>query len=207
MKVIDNSILSTSIPTVIITPEAYEKILQLIFATNLEVAWHGIVNRDASNNTYTITDILVYPQESQSINVESNDELYPLWLMELTNKQINTMRMQGHSHVNMPVNPSGTDRDYYLNMIKTVEDYYIFMIINKSEDLYLELYDVEQNIIYENNDIDLIIPDSWAKQEIAKNIIVVQPRKIRSKFNPIDVDQRFDNYYEPQRSKRKLVSK
>lgn len=132
-------------PMIRITSSAFTKLRYLVNEHNHEVAWHGIVDRDTENSTYTITDILIYPQDTTGATVESIDGEYEQWLMEVPEEDFNNMRMQGHSHVNMSVGPSGTDEQYYIDLLSQVRDYYIVMITNKKGANHIRLYDKINN--------------------------------------------------------------
>lgn len=156
-KILDEVIPNIEDPTIYITPTAYIKMRTLIEETDVEIAWHGVVHRQG--RIFIITDILVYPQKITSVTVESDDDLYPQWCMELEDDVLNNMRFQGHSHVNMGVTPSGVDEDYYTRLLTQVHDYYIIMVMNKSEKYTLRLYDVENNILYSDLDLNIYLPD------------------------------------------------
>lgn len=143
-------------PKIMILPGVYLKMMHLVLKSDKEIAWHGIVEHHPALNTYLISDILVYPQIIAHTTVDSDETEYPKWIMK-NHKILNTIRMQGHSHVNMNVSPSGTDTSYYNELVAQVEDYYIFMIINKKQDLYVRFYDRPNNIMYEG--LPIVIKD------------------------------------------------
>jgi len=135
-------------PIVKFTYNAYNKILDLINATNLEIAWLGVVT-EIEPGEYLVIDILVYPQIVDATNVESDDDKYPQWLMDVPNNTFNKLRLQGHSHVDMHVSPSANDKQNVRDFITQIQvnDYYIFMIINKDEDIHMTIVDKRQNVI------------------------------------------------------------
>ena len=102
---------------------------------------------------FTITDILPYPQKVAHAEVESDDKLYGPWLTELPDEAVNHLRFQMHSHVNMSVRPSGTDHKFYDELLQVVPDFYIFMIVNKSGDMFINLYDIVNNLLYDEDDV------------------------------------------------------
>jgi hypothetical protein len=87
------------------SPVAYAKTLALVNMFSDEVAWHGSVTRTGKNE-FIIEDIFVYPQEVTGSTVSTDQEGYSKWLYEFDDDTFNTIRMQGHSHVNMGVSPS-----------------------------------------------------------------------------------------------------
>ena len=141
---------------IVFTDTAYTKIKQLINNIDKEVAWHNTVEK-MGENKYVITNTLVYPQVIQSAHVEADYEKYADWLFNLPDSKFNKLRAQGHSHVNMRVQPSGTDLKNQQEIMTQVKDYYIFMILNKDEDLYIKFIDIENNIVYEKEDLEIVI--------------------------------------------------
>lgn len=150
---------------VFFTPDAWRKMQALISDFDKEVAWHGIAHRgeDASKDEYYITDILVYPQEVTGATVNTDQEKYEMWLMSHDDDVFNNIRMQGHSHVNMGVTPSGVDTSLYDRIIEQLDNemFYIFMIWNKKKDKTVRIYDIKKNILFDTTDVTVeTLPDS-----------------------------------------------
>ena len=143
-------------PTIKFSEKARLIIKELVQQCEKEIAWNGLVNYDAETNTYEVYDILIFPQIVTGTSVDVDETKYALWLSTLSTEQLNHMRFHGHSHVNMGVSPSGIDTGYQKEMLQMqITDYYIFMIFNKREDMYACIYDVTNNVAYENKDIDI----------------------------------------------------
>lgn len=168
----------------IILQTAWEKMIALIDECDKEIAWHGIVTK--TNNTYTISDILIFPQTVTGCTVTSDDTEYSLWLANQPDNVFNNLRFHGHSHVNMGVTPSGVDTTYQDDILKNLQDFYIFAIFNKKGDHWCAIYDVKDNIAYSNTDIELITPNTgdtaWAKEAI-KNFVKFPETKVTQKRN------------------------
>lgn len=156
----------------IILPTAWEKMIALIDECDKEIAWHGLVTK--TDNTYTITDILIFPQTVTGCTVTSDETEYSLWLANQPDNVFNSMRFHGHSHVNMATSPSGVDTSYQEDILQNLKDFYIFGIFNKKGDHWCAIYDVESNIAYSNADIELITPNTgntaWAKEAIKSSV-------------------------------------
>ena len=145
---------STVKPVIKFTKKAMLIIQELVQQCEKEIAWNGLVEYDAETNTYTVYDILIFPQIVTGTSVNVDETKYAMWLAGLTNEQLRDMRFHGHSHVNMGVSPSGIDTGYQKEMLDMqIKDFYIFMIFNKRHDMYACIYDVEQNAFYEKDDI------------------------------------------------------
>ena len=142
--------------TVYIMPEAYKKILALVTEFSDEVGWHGTVSRSADDE-FIIENIFVYPQEVTGSTVNTDQTEYTQWLYELDDETFNKIRMQGHSHVNMGVSPSGVDDKHRQQILDQLEKnmFYIFMIWNKSLTVHTLVYDMARNVLYEDEDVDV----------------------------------------------------
>jgi len=139
-----------------IAPKAYKKTLALVTEFSDEVAWHGTVTRSGENE-FVIEDIIVYPQEVTGSTVNTDQEAYTKWLYAMDDKTFNKLRMQGHSHVNMSVSPSGVDDRHRQQILEQLDGgmFYVFMIWNKSLSVHTLIYDMEKNILYEDKDVDV----------------------------------------------------
>lgn len=144
--------------TIYFTTLAWAKMCHLIMGFDSEVGWHGIARKVGNVGcNYIIDDILVYPQDVSGVTVEMNDD-YDLWSSKLSNEEFNNLRMQGHSHVNMGVTPSGTDtkgNKEILSAMADTDSFYIFMIWNKKLERNIKIYDMAENVLFENSDIDV----------------------------------------------------
>lgn len=142
------------------TPDAYAKQIALIMDSDKEVAWHGVVRRkDDAPGEYVISDILVYPQTVTGATVNTDQVEYNTWMMNLDDDTFNDLKMQGHSHVNMPTNPSGTDEEHQAKIVEQLEDdmFYIFMIWNKQFKYTARIYDMRLNTMFEPNEVDVMM--------------------------------------------------
>lgn len=150
---------------VVFTPKAWLKTIELVSEFSSEVAWHYLVRRDeADRRKFILYDVLVYPQTVTSATVDMDEQSYLIWQTGLDDEVFNHIRGQGHSHVNMGVSPSGTDTDHQEKIVSqlTVDSenpFYVFIIINKSHKIHFDVYDVENNIVYEDGDISYYIYD------------------------------------------------
>jgi hypothetical protein len=143
------------------TPLAWQKMSALVREFDKEVAWHGIAFRsdDPEKDEYTVSDILVYPQEVTGATVTTDQAKYQTWLMSHDDEVFNNIRMQGHSHVNMAVSPSGVDTALYDRILDQLDDtmFYIFLIWNKRGERTVKIYDLLKNVLFETADVDIAI--------------------------------------------------
>lgn len=155
--------------------QAYYKMFALVEACSKEIAWDGVVYRDKEfPHIFYVTDIIVYPQMVSGATVDTDDIPYMEWLNGLDDETFNHRRFNGHSHVNMGTTPSGTDTTYREQSILNIKDFFIFGIFNKKQEFNFQIYDVENNIIYDNQDVIFYTPEpdysDWAKQAMKDNV-------------------------------------
>lgn len=195
-----------------ITTEAYLKILLYVRDTATEIAWHGTVNREG--NRFLIKDVMLYPQTLSAATVTTDQEKYNEWLINIDDETHNKLRFQGHSHVNFSPTPSGTDLTYYNDILQVLpkDDYYIFMIINKSGAMTLLIYDLAANIIYENEDIEFTVLNStndidlehhinYEKEKYCTKPVYTPTQQLGStiwtnSLNSYDYDYDYENVYD-----------
>ena len=202
-------------PTVFLTASAYVKMTYLIHTSNKELAWHGTVTK--IENNYLIEDIFVYPQTVTSATVDSDDDKYPIWCMNLSDEVINKLRFQGHSHVSMSASPSGRDTTNwkdFLNILKE-DEFYIFCIGNKKGDYYWTIYDNAINVMFENKDITWAVIDDqgnnivdWTKEQIETNIVESKPATVLgTSYKQTDLFQASKTNTESDKSKYNTVER
>ena len=201
-----------------LTTKAYIKMKMLVANTSEECAWKGYVTHP-TKNLYLIKDIYVYPQKYRGLHVESDDEKYPMWCAKLAHENpdvYNHLRFQGHSHVNASVSPSSTDLNYYKETISEIEenDFYIFMILNKSGDMWINVFDKKKNIRYEKTDIEVYIYEKdtnfnvWTEEQIKENLKEIKYSNGYGNGYPISLNgMSLADAYEHSRDKNKKSKK
>lgn len=150
---------------VIFTPKAFLKMTSLVAEWTSEIAWHFLAKRDPDDPVgFILYDVIVYPQKVTGATVEMDEAEYNKWQLGFSDEEFNHIRGQGHSHVNMSVGPSTTDIDHQEKIVCQLNEssenpFYIFVIINKRHEIHFDVYDVENNIVYENNDVTYYVYD------------------------------------------------
>jgi hypothetical protein len=131
--------------------------LTLLAKFNTEVAWHVLMYRGTEPNTFYVYDVLVYPQKVTGSTVNTNDEDYTQFMVDLTDQQAEDLRGQCHSHVNMGVTPSGVDLTHQEKLLKMLncQGFYMFQIWNKSLAVNTYIFDYDNNIKYDPEDVDV----------------------------------------------------
>lgn len=145
-----------------ISAEAFLKIQTLVAGYEHEVGWYGTVEK-ITKDTYRIMDILVYPQYASAAYIDDRDTTeMPIWFQSLSDEEYNHKRFHGHSHVNMAVYPSGTDKETYeqfktQNSNATINRFTIELIINKRFEMHWKFHDAETGKEYDNEEINVEI--------------------------------------------------
>lgn len=164
--------------TLTFTAEAYDKMATLIMSFDSEVAWHGVGHRTEGAN-FVITDILVYPQTVTGTTVEMDEEEYVKWLMS-GDERLDHIIMQGHSHVNMGVTPSAVDLKHQDDILSQLSPdmFYIFVIWNKRGNNTIKIYDLANNTLYDDDDVEYVVMDEEKSvYKFAENAKEVVKRK------------------------------
>lgn len=179
-------------PTIYITPNAYLKMRKLVDATSSEIGWYGTVTEyPGLERVYLIDDIIVYPQTVTGATCEQDESKMFEFEMSLTTEQVNKKRFHGHSHVNMGITPSGVDEAFYQDLLTQVTDYFIITITNKRNEYTVRFYDIQNNILYSNLPILLLLEDGsdlnlWYAEAIKnlqdKRIELSKPTESKFKF-------------------------
>lgn len=212
-----------------ITASAYLKMMLYVRDTETEIAWHGTAVRTTENTTqltadFLINDVFLYPQIVRAATVDTDQEKYNQWITELDDETFNNMRFQGHSHVSMGVSPSGVDTAYYDSILNTLkveqpDSFYIFTIMNKRGEMYLIIYDLAKNIVYNKEDIelhifqgneDIIQQISRQKEHYCEKPIITTPIYARAntvKTTPVFDPEDPDNYYDQEAKYDYLLNK
>lgn len=135
-----------------VTSKAYNKMISLVVNFGTEIGWHGLARR-VGKYSYEIYDVVVYPQEVTGMTIIPDEGEYGFWAMSQPEDVFRNLRMQGHSHVDMACHPSPTDREFYAKLLKGLPDdsFYIFMILNKRGDSWVQIYDNASHTTFQND--------------------------------------------------------
>lgn len=144
-----------NVPYVAISRDALNKMYLYTKECTDEIGWLGTVEYLRDDNCYYITDTYLFEQQVHSTTTEITPEGLAKFgeqlLMQPDGVEIwNSIRMWGHSHVNMAVNPSGQDDSQMLQFGKNGNDYFIRLICNKKGELRVDVYDYDNNIAYKD---------------------------------------------------------
>ena len=142
------------------TPQAYLRCLEMVKSYSSEIGWYGLI-RKLDDRTYQVYDIIVCNQRVSGGRVVTDDDDMIEFYEKLTDEQAEFLHFQAHSHVNMSTSPSSVDLENQASTVKNMggTGFYLFQIWNKSLDINSFLYDLDNNVFYDKNDIEVIVDD------------------------------------------------
>ena len=167
-------------PVVTIDTDALNNIKYMALANDAEAACHLLAER--TDDGYIVYgDAYIPPQIVTGVTVDTDPMDYAMWCASLPDEVVENMRCHAHSHVNMQVFSSGTDDEYQLDQIKQVQDFYIFIITNKRNELYVRVYDMEQGIMYDNDDLEIVTESYTVPADVAERwqLAVRKPQPVQ----------------------------
>ena len=142
------------------TPQAYLRCLEMVKSYSSEIGWYGLI-RKLEDRVYQVYDIIVCNQRVSGGRVITDDDDMVEFYEKLTDEQAEFLHFQAHSHVNMSTSPSSVDLDNQASTVKNMggKGFYLFQIWNKSLDINSFLYDLDNNVFYDRNDIEVVVED------------------------------------------------
>lgn len=160
-------------PRIFTTVKAMHKMRYYIDKTEDEIGWLGYVKKVTANQ-YLIEDVFLLKQKVHAATTEIDPEALATMATELIKQgaegiaKYNTIRMWGHSHVNMSTSASGQD-DKQMEEFAT-SDYYIRLIGNKKGEWNVCLYDYVNNVLWSNMQLELWYEVDITNEELDKEI-------------------------------------
>lgn len=150
------------IPVIEMPIEVFQKMSALVRNSNEEIGWLALCKKEA--NIYNIYEVTICDQEVSETTVELDEKGIQKIAEELISAnredEMNNVRCWGHSHVDMPVSPSGQDDKTFEEYYKQCGDYFIRLIMNRKGEYYIDLADYEEGVIYKNLKLTFIYPEN-----------------------------------------------
>ena len=142
---------------VIFTPTAYLKSILLVRDLPGEVGWQGTIGK-LDDKSYIVEDVFVYPQVVNGARTRDMTQTNE-WYEDMANKGLlHRLRFQAHSHVNMGTHASDVDLKNQKQVVMNIQKgFYLFQIWNKQGSIDSYLYDLENGVMYDSEDIDVDI--------------------------------------------------
>lgn len=164
---------SLGTPSVYIQPEALAKMWHIVDLCNKEVGWLGTVVRD--NMSFLVTDVFLLEQEASMATNELDPESIAKLAGELMAKEensldlINSLKLWGHSHVNMDVGPSGQDDTQMEEFNKNGSEWFLRAIANKKGKIRFDLFLFNRDLVIKDIPWSLHLPISASIKEQVKS--------------------------------------
>ena len=140
---------TTIIPHVHISATALDKMQVYVNEMADEIGWLGTTRREG-NDIY-IEDVFLFRQQVHGTTTEITPEGLEEFGMEILQRPDgmdlwNSMKMWGHSHVNMSVTPSGQDNTQMADFERIGHDYFVRLIANKKGDMRIDVYEYDKGL-------------------------------------------------------------
>ena len=137
-------------PVIFFTDLAVQKMKYIVDICKEEVGWlSSVVQKD---NIYVVTDVFLFDQEVHGTTCEISPESLAVFANEIMDKPqgdelYNSIRLWGHSHVNMSPSPSAQDNEQIKTFAADAE-WFIRLIMNKKGEIKIDFYDFKSGINY-----------------------------------------------------------
>lgn len=139
---------ATSIPKVVFTYEVMLKMNQIVNTCKAEVGWLGSVKKE--ENRYLVDDIYLLKQSVTGTTTELDEEAMHDFFNDLIindPEKYNSMRLWGHSHVQMAVFASTQDNETFKEYYQECP-FFIRLIANQKEEMKVDIAVKEDGYIY-----------------------------------------------------------
>jgi len=148
-------------PMVGIKMEALMKMSAYVSISQIEFGWLCASMRLQDNNFY-IYETFCCQQEnsgvSSDLREEGLQELAQRLIKEGREDELSNIRTWGHSHVDMQISPSVQDDETFEEYYKNC-DYFIRIIMNKKNEICIDVADTERGVIYYDVDWFVLEPE------------------------------------------------
>lgn len=145
-------------PTIRFTSSVLCDFKALCDSVSGEIGWLAFADRDVENNSVLVYDVVLPKQEVSAVTTDLDEESLQdiaFSIMADRPEEFDNVRCWCHSHVNMQVNPSGTDDETFEQFYKD-NDYFLRVICNKKGDMRVDFVDVKEQIKYDNCDFEIV---------------------------------------------------
>lgn len=155
-------------PTLLISDYDLKAIQHIVNIAPKEAQWFHRLEKVEGTCTYRIYETYIPEQYCSGAEVESIPSMMVDFYKEIaadksqkeTNEILQSLNVWCHSHHNMAPNPSGQDIKQFKQQCEQalqqgVKDPQVMLIFNKKNQYYSQVWDPEDNSLYENVDIEV----------------------------------------------------
>lgn len=199
-------------PIVLISEHALNKMYLYCKCCDKEIGWLGNVSRD--ENIFMIYDTFLLEQRTHATTCEIDKDALAKYYSDLyINKPdqaqdiVESIKLWGHSHVNMSISPSGQDDNQMVDF-KEGNEWFLRLIANKNGELEITLFDFKNNLQYKNVKWDIFNP---TLDELEEEIKAEIKEKVKDISYTVKVNNcttyNWNNYYSyPQEETNKTTN-
>lgn len=108
---------------------------------------------------------------AMTCTLQADSELDLLYKAEANGMNIDHIRCWLHSHVNMGVFASGTDKSTFNKLSSDVNDFYMMIVVNKKEEFFVNILDKEEQLLMEDIQVYIEYPKEVMSNDEAKKLI------------------------------------
>lgn len=179
-------VLETALPHVVIMQHALDKMWTYVQECADEVGWMGSIEQ--RGNIFILKDVYLFRQEVHSTTTEINAEGLNEFGMEILAQPDgmdlwNSVKLWGHSHVNMSISPSGQDNDQMQTFAGIGHDYFFRLIANKKKDLKIDMFNYAMATIYLDVPWEVVV--SIEEEEVQQQIMQLEQQLLAMKESRI----------------------
>lgn len=135
-------------PKFLFTPEALYKIQCYVEECDKEIGWLGRIRQDG--DTYLCDEVFLLHQEVGAAATDITEAGLAALMEEIGLEENETLRLWGHSHVNMGVSPSSEDKKTPELFMKNGCAYFFRIICNKRGEMGVTFFNWQQNYYIED---------------------------------------------------------
>lgn len=191
-------------PMVLVDPRALDKIQVFVGYSQKEIGWLGSVKKEG--NTYILTDVFMVSQEVESTTCEITQDGLTEFATEILSLDggvdiWNSIKLWGHSHVHMGVEPSGQDWTQLNSLSESHDDWFLMLIANKKGNMKFFLADKEKNIVISDLQWGLYVQQSAIDEQSIVEEMNSKVKSLRSSYSSGNTTAYTYTYVNPCNSK------
>lgn len=135
-------------PEILFTNEVLLKYRTIVNEVSTEIGWLSLVREVTPKEKYIVYDVIVPKQEVTGVTTELDEDDLTRIGCSMPQDKFEDVRCWCHSHVNMAVNPSGTDEQTFEQFYQHCP-YFIRVICNKKNEMRVDFVDTEEEYRYD----------------------------------------------------------
>lgn len=189
-------------PTLLFTDDAWLTIKHIVASQSVEVGWFGLV-RKINDRVFEVYEIFVPKQTVTGATVDIDEDAMAQLFNQLIidNKPAECLVYHGHSHVNMAINPSGTDETMFEEYAFRAHERFFRSIHNKQGDSRVDCVDKTTGYIHTriNHGMrqktltkeQVALVDATLTENVQRRTYNVPQKLVSGTLSAADINQRY----------------